>query len=53
MVVILRCTIVEPAVDLSDLRHPLFTIPMLHLKDSVRIPVKVIGDIGYLLVQAI
>jgi hypothetical protein len=49
----LGCTFIEPAVDLGDLPHPPFTIPMFHVKNRIGRPVKMVRNVGYLLVQAI
>ena len=43
----------EPAVDISDLCHPALALSVLEVHDRLARPVKVVGDIGYLLVQAI
>jgi hypothetical protein len=43
----------QPAVDLGDLFRPSLPLTVLKVHDILSRPVKVIGDIGYLLVQAI
>ena len=43
----------EPAVDLRDLFHPPLPLGMFERQDLVAWPVEVIGDVGYLLVQAV
>src|SRR5215813_8640088 len=45
--------LVEPLVDLGDLLHPPLTLPMVEVHDLPVRPMKVIGDVGYLLKQAI
>ena len=47
----LRC--VQPAIDLGDLPHPAAALAVFQVQDIVRRPVKMVGDVGYLLVQAI
>ena len=44
--------IVKPAVDIGDLLHPLLALVVLQFQDRVERPVEVIGQIGYLLLQA-
>jgi hypothetical protein len=44
--------IVKPAIDVGDLFHPLLALVVLQLHDRVERPVEVIGQIGYLLLQA-
>jgi hypothetical protein len=44
---------VQPAIDLGDLLDPLPALPVFQMQDVVQRPVKVIRDVGYLLVQAI
>ena len=43
---------VQPSIDLGNLCDPLPALPMLQGQDVEERPVKMIGDIGYLLVQA-
>ena len=44
---------VQPAVDPGNLFHPAQALRVLEAQDLVVRPVKVIGDVGYLLVQAV
>lgn len=44
---------VEPAVDLRDFLHPLLSFMVLHVQYVVVRPVEVVGNVGYLLVQAV
>ena len=44
--------IVKPAIDVGDLLHPLLALIVFQLQDCVERPVEVIGQIGYLLLQA-
>lgn len=44
---------VLPAVDACYLFHPTDTVAMLESKNVIQRPVEVIGQIGYLLVQAV
>ena len=45
--------LVQPTIELGNLAHPLLTLPVLQVQNAVQRPVEVIGDIGYLLVQAV
>src|SRR5262249_29862704 len=51
--VLLSRRLVEPLVDLGDLLHPPLTLPVVEIHDLPVRPMKVIGDVGYLLKQAI
>jgi len=44
---------VQPAVDVGHLFHPLPPLGMFQIQNLVQRPVEVIGQIGYLLLQAI
>lgn len=48
-----RLRLCEPAIDVGDFLHPLQTIVVFHRQDRIERPVEVIGNVGYLLVQAI
>jgi hypothetical protein len=39
--------------DLGDLLHPPAAEAMIQVQDRFRLPVKIIGDIGYLLVELV
>src|SRR3982074_905472 len=43
--------LIEPLVDAADLGHPPLPLTMVQLHDLVTRPVKVIGEVRYLLVQ--
>lgn len=45
--------IVKPAVDAGNLPHPNLPFFVLHGHDLIMWPIEVIGNIGYLLTQAI
>lgn len=45
--------LVKPAVDPGDLFNPLAPLGMLQVENVVEGPVEVIGQVGYLLLQAI
>ena len=47
----MRRTLVETLVDLGDLRDPTLALGMLERQDLVVRPVKVIGNVRYLLVE--
>src|SRR5262249_18704519 len=47
----IRSLRIHPAVDARDLVHPATTIGVLELEHFGLRPMKVIGDIGYLLIQ--
>jgi hypothetical protein len=44
---------IETAVDAGNLLHPAPSLPVLEIQDVVQRPMKVIGDVGYLLVQVV
>jgi len=44
---------VEPPIDVGDLRYPLLAFGVFELQQLIQRPVEVIGQVGYLLVQAI
>lgn len=44
---------IEPAIDIGDFFHPALALHVLKVQDIVAWPVKVIRDVGYLLVQAV
>ncbi len=51
-----RCLLggaVELAVDVGDFPNPPLPLPVLEMHDLIERPVKMIGNIGYLLMQAI
>jgi len=41
--------VVETSIDLGDLGHPLLALAVLQMHDLLIRPVKVVGDVGYLL----
>lgn len=43
----------EPSIYVADLLHPAAPVLVLHLQDLLERPVKVVGDVGYLLEQAV
>ena len=43
----------QPAVDTGDFFHPLLAFTVLQVHDGIPRPVKVIRNIGYLLMQAV
>jgi hypothetical protein len=43
----------KPPVDPGDLIHPLLTVAVFQIEDVLQRPVEVIGQVGYLLVQAV
>jgi hypothetical protein len=43
--------LVEPFVDSGYLLHPGLPAAMIHFEDGIRRPMKVIGDVGYLLIE--
>jgi hypothetical protein len=45
--------LVEAAVDVGDLCDPLLSLTVLEVQDFTARPVKVVSDVGYLLVQTI
>lgn len=44
---------IHSLVNIRDLRNPLLPLAMIHTHNLVMGPVEVIGDVGYLLIQAI
>jgi hypothetical protein len=44
---------IEPAVDLGNFVHPDLALGVFHLFDLRQRPVEVIGQVGYLLLQAL
>ena len=42
---------VDLGIDFRDLLDPDLSLPVFHLKDLVRGPVKMVGDVSYLLVE--
>ncbi len=42
---------VDLGVDLRDLLDPDLSLPVLHLQDFIRGPVKVVRDVSYLLIE--
>lgn len=45
--------LVEAAVDIGDFCHPPLSFAMFEIQDFAAWPMKVVGDVGYLLVQAL
>lgn len=43
----------KPAVDIRDLFHPALAFAMFQIHDHVTLPVEIIRDVGYLLMQAV
>jgi len=48
-----RSCLSDLVVNLSNLLYPLPSLAMLHFQDVLERPVKVVGDVGYLLIQSI
>jgi hypothetical protein len=44
---------VQSTIDLGDFTDPSATLAVFEVQDVVRRPVKVVSDVGYLLVQAV
>jgi hypothetical protein len=45
--------LVETLIDLGDLLHPSLPLPVVKVHDLSMGPVKVVGDVGYLLKQTV
>jgi hypothetical protein len=45
--------LIEPAINAGQLLHPLPSFGMFQVEDVVERPVKVVSQVGYLLLQAI
>jgi hypothetical protein len=45
--------LIEATVDIGDLCHPLLSFAVFEIQDFTAWPMKVVGDVGYLLVQAL
>jgi hypothetical protein len=48
-----RGGLVKPAVDLGDLLHPTLPFGVIESQHFVHGPMEMVGDVGYLLVQAV
>jgi hypothetical protein len=45
--------LIDLGVDSRDLLDPDLSLPMFHLEDFIRGPVKVVSDVSYLLVKSL
>ena len=45
--------LIKPGVDLGNLSHPLLSLCVFEDENLIQWPVKVVGQVGYLLVQSI